>query len=184
MSTSLNSLQKTARRLEILAKKSKLAGLKAVRETRMKQDPLIDRPIEALLMKVTDALPPYPSNQGMQEEKTVAPYINEKQPSRDLHGDHASITQPPIHLTEELTPHPVGICEESTDLPSANDKPSSKDLRSGQISDTNIQSPSRAKQRSQRYLTHIRLFFWIKKILRPRLKPGYRRIEWTCVSTV
>lgn len=180
MSTGLNSLQNTARRLEILAKKAKLAELRVTREIRMKQDSSIDQPIEALLMKVPDALPPYPSKQGMPEENTVAPYTNEKQPSKDLYGDHASITQPPIHLTEELTRHPAGLCEEGTSLPSVNDKPSSKDLRSGQISDANIQSPSRAKQRSQRHLTRMHLFSWIKKLLRPRLKPGYRRIEWTC----
>lgn len=47
-----------------------------------------------------------------------------------------------------------------------------------------LQSPIRATRRLQRDLPHSSLLSWFRRGFRPRprLRPGHRRIEWTCVS--
>ncbi|KAJ4854377.1 uncharacterized protein T069G_11356 [Trichoderma breve] len=173
MSKGLKLLQRTA---ELLEKREKLKRLKVQRELRQLQQPSPDHPIESLLYHEP---PQYPSNQGMWEENTAAPYINDKQQSQVLQNDLISTPQEqnrpyrkPTYDLADKAKH-----RENAIPPRVNDRQPSRDLRGGQASGTPtpIKPPTRANR-----LSHMRLLSWIRKIARPRLKPGYRRIEWTC----
>lgn len=176
MSKGLNLLKRTA---ELLEKREKLKRLKVQRELRQLQKPSPDHPIESLLYH---GPPQYPSNQGMWEEDTAAPYMNDKQQSQVLQNDLISTPQeqnrpyrkPMYDLADKVKDGGHAI------LPRVNDRQPSRDLRRGQASGipAPIKPPTRANRPS-----YMRLLSWMGKIARPRLKPGYRRIEWTCVSS-
>lgn len=50
-----------------------------------------------------------------------------------------------------------------------------------QVPDRTLQAPDRTMRGLQRRSPQMGFISWLKKISRPRLKPGFRRIEWTCV---
>ncbi|KAL7904291.1 hypothetical protein GGI35DRAFT_463812 [Trichoderma velutinum] len=167
MSKGLTNLKRIA---DIFEKREKLKQLKAQREIRALQQPENSpgREIDSLLSKLRNGPTRYPSNQGMWEEDTAAPPINDKQLSRDQQS----------YPTEKLAPYTADkeIGEESNTIPPfVNKIQPPRSLHGGQTSGTLIKPPARASRPS-----HVRLFSWIRKIARPKLKPGYRRIEWTC----
>ncbi|KAL6786567.1 hypothetical protein J3E68DRAFT_420029 [Trichoderma sp. SZMC 28012] len=168
MSKGLNLLKRTA---ELLEKREKLKRLKVQRELRQLQQPTPDHPIESLLYH---GPPQYPSNQGMWEEDTAAPYMNDKQQSQVLQNDLISTVGKWTTMYDSTG---KGKHRENVISPRVNDRQPSRDLCGSQASGTPtpIKPPTRAN-----HLSHMRLFSWIRKIARPRLKPGYRRIEWTC----
>ncbi|KAL7802087.1 p53-like transcription factor [Trichoderma aethiopicum] len=49
-----------------------------------------------------------------------------------------------------------------------------------QVPDRTLQAPDRTMRGLQRRSPQLRILSWFKNISRPRLKPGFRRIEWTC----
>ncbi|KAF3063117.1 hypothetical protein CFAM422_010241 [Trichoderma lentiforme] len=173
MSKGLKLLQRTA---ELLEKHEKLKRLKAQRELRQLQRPSPDQEVESLLYH---GPPQYPSNQGMWEEDTAAPYMNDKQQSQVLQNDLISTARkqnrPYWKSMYDLADK--GQHGEIAIPPRVNDRQPSRDLHGGQASGTPtpIKPPTRANR-----LSLIRLPSWIRKIARPKLKPGYRRIEWTC----
>lgn len=176
MSKGLHLLKRTA---ELLEKREKLKRLKVQRELRQLQKPSPDHPIESLLYH---GPPQYPSNQGMWEEDTAAPYMNDKQQSQVLQNDLISTPQ---ELNRPYRKPTYDLADKVKDgghaiLPRVNDRQPSRDLRRGQASGipAPIKPPTRANRPS-----YMRLLSWMGKIARPRLKPGYRRIEWTCVSS-
>lgn len=174
MSKGLDRLQRTA---EILEKREKLKQLKAQRELRHLQHNSPHQEIESLLYHGS---PRYPSNQGMWEEDAATPYINNKERPQVLQNDLTSTTQqqngpygkPTYYLLDK------GKSGGNTIPPHVDDNQPSRDLRGDQISGTPMKPRIRAKRLSYMHL----IFAWVRKIARPRLKPGHRRIEWTCVS--
>ncbi|KAL6693019.1 hypothetical protein J3F84DRAFT_82591 [Trichoderma pleuroticola] len=177
MSEGLDRLKRIA---EILEKREKLKRLKAQRELRQLQRPSPDLPIDSLLGKPLQGPSHSPTNQGMWEETPEAPLTYEKQLSKDRQGDLISITQQQSYPANEQTSYLAEkqIGKGNAIAPHVNVKQPPKDqrLRGGDISGTRIKSPFRAKRPT--YMHSI--FAWIRKIARPRLKSGYRRIEWTC----
>ncbi|KAL7790666.1 hypothetical protein V8C43DRAFT_285140 [Trichoderma afarasin] len=177
MSQGLDRLQRIA---DILEKREKLKRLKAQRELRHLQQPTPDHPLDLLLNSLRQGPSRFPANQGMWEEITEAPPIYNKQLSTDRQGDLISITQQQIYPANKQTPYPADkrTGKGNTIPPYVNDRQPLKGLRSrgGEVSGTRIKSPFRAKGPTYMHS----LFAWMRRISRPRLKPGYRRIEWTC----
>ncbi|KAL7953700.1 hypothetical protein V8C34DRAFT_296259 [Trichoderma compactum] len=166
MSKGLDRLQRTA---EILEKREKLKQLKAQRELRHLQH---NSPHQEVESQLYHGSPPYPANQGMWEEDAAAPYINDQERPQALQNDLVSTTrqQKTYYLVDQ------GKGGGNIIPPHVDDEPPSRDLRGGQISGTSMKPRIKAKRLSYMHL----IFAWIRKLARPRLKPGYRRIEWTC----
>ncbi|KAM6478607.1 hypothetical protein HDV62DRAFT_370831 [Trichoderma sp. SZMC 28011] len=164
ISKGLARLQRTA---EILEKREKLKQLKYQRELRHRQQGSPHQEIQSLLYH---ASPQYPSNQGMSEEDASAPYIHYKQQGTILPSDLILLAR------STLTDKEIG---EGDDIIPPLEPKRTSDSRGSQILGVPLKLPIKSLTRASR-LSHMRLLSHIRKIARPRLKPGYRRIEWTC----